>query len=166
MRRLAEESFNDSFAFLARGEDPEIAVRNAQAWVTVSPGVRSEVSPETPGADAHCVSVVVRVLGVKLGDNPGWRRRDADPARSRGIGGDARRGVSVSVETSRTRLSPNVGSGTNSPDIGALTVLHFRAAGGRPKLGEERVHILPDELLAEPTRHLLTGRRAAAQRKA
>jgi hypothetical protein len=34
------------------------------------------------------------------------------------------------------------------PDVETLTTVHFEAAGGRAKLNDERVHILPDELIA------------------
>jgi hypothetical protein len=34
------------------------------------------------------------------------------------------------------------------PDVGTLTTVHFEAAGGRAKLNDEKVHILPDELIA------------------
>jgi hypothetical protein len=34
------------------------------------------------------------------------------------------------------------------PDVGTLATVHFEAAGGRAKLNDEKVHILPDELIA------------------
>ncbi|MGO8913252.1 MAG: hypothetical protein ACLQDM_28555 [Bradyrhizobium sp.] len=36
MRRIGEESFGDSFAFLARGEALETAVRHAKAFITAA----------------------------------------------------------------------------------------------------------------------------------
>jgi hypothetical protein len=138
-------------------------------------GLRLRFRPEPLGTDtpvdaeSHCRGArTVRVLGVELGNNPLWRRCYLDLTKSWVIG-DITRGMPVSVEPPGTCINPAVTSrySVKLPNIGALTVVHSLAAGGRPILGGERGYILPDELTTRMNRHLLLLRpRTAAQRGA
>jgi hypothetical protein len=135
-------------------------------------GLRLRLRSETLGTDTavdaeshRWGTCTVRVLGVELGNDPFRRRYYLDPTKSRVIG-DITRGMPVSVETPATCINPAVGSrySVKLPSIGALTVVHSLAAGGRPILGGERGYILPDELSAMTHRPLLLQRpRTAAQ---
>ena len=126
-------------------------------------GLRLRLRPETfatdtpVDAESHRRGTrTVRVLGVELGNDSLGRRDDLDPAKSRVIG-DIAGCVPVSVETSATCIDPAVRRRYSAklPDIGALTVVHSLAAGGRPILGGESGYILPDELTARTSRALL-----------
>jgi hypothetical protein len=137
-------------------------------------GLRLRLRPETLGADTAVDAEshrrgarTVRVLGVELGNDPLWRRYYPDLTKSRVIG-DITRGMPVSVETPVTCINPAVRSrcSVKLPNIGALTVVHSLAAGGRPVFGGERGYILPDELTIMTHRPLLQRPRTAAQRGA
>ena len=120
-------------------------------------GLRLRLRPETfatdtpVDAESHRRGArTVGVLGVELGNDPLWRRCYPDLTKSRVVG-DITRGMPVSVETPGTCINPAVRSryGVKLPNIGALTVIHSLAAGGRPILGGERGYVLPDELTTE-----------------
>jgi hypothetical protein len=59
----------------------------------------------------------------------------------------------------RAAIGDNVGYGGELPHVRALAAAHFESAGGRSKLDDKGVDILPDELIAEPGPQSPGGRR-------
>jgi hypothetical protein len=126
-------------------------------------GLRLRFRSETLGTDTPVDAEshrrgtrTVRVLGVELGNDPFWRRYYLDPTKSRVIG-DVTRGMPVSVKTPVTCINPAVRGRYSAklPNIGALTVVHSLAAGGRSILCGESGYILPDELTGRTNPALL-----------
>src|SRR5258708_39847107 len=106
--------------------------------------------PYIPIATATGAASGIRVLGAKLGDDPGWRGYDADFAKS-----------SLSLRVAA--ITGNIRHSGKLPDIRTLTAVHFEGAGRWPKLEHERIDILSDEFVAEPSDDLLTRRGAAPE---
>jgi len=95
----------------------------------------------------------IRVLGIELRDNSDRRCNDADLAKSR-----RRRAIAT--------IDVDVGHGRELPNIRTLAAVHFERACGRPELYDESIDVFPDELITEPSDHLLARRGATHQRTA
>jgi hypothetical protein len=140
------------------------------------PGLRQRFRPEALGADTPVEAEshrrgagAVRVLGFELVDDPVRRRQRADLAQARVVRHVAG-GMPVSIDASVACIDPAIAGrrrySGKLPDVGALTVVQSLAAGGPANLGDERIHIFPDELIAGVRRrpHLLLRPRTASQR--
>lgn len=116
--------------------------------------------PEPPSADAAespnsriDAAASIRILGIELSHDSDRRCSDADFAKTA-------LGLRIVSITGNVRHSGKL------PNERALTAIHFEGARRRAELYDESIHILSDELIAEPGGHFLARRGTPRQRGA
>jgi hypothetical protein len=94
------------------------------------------------------------VLRGKSRYHPGWRSDHADLA----IAGRSRAPAAITI-----RADIDIGLGRELPKIGSISAIHSKTRRWRPKLHNQRVHILANVLVAQTSGNFLFRRGAAAQ---